>query len=102
MVFSAESGSLEVINLCTAQVQWFDLAAAIYAKCLDVANMIGKVKFRNCKREANGASHELVRVSYLNKLSYKWVDDPPDWILSVLENGVIVFKLIKIAMMVFP
>lgn len=86
----AESDSLEVVNFCNGASQWWDSAAAIYAECLDVANLIGKVKFKHCNRVANGAVHELAKFSFLNKLSCNWDDDPPSPLLGVLANDVII------------
>lgn len=89
-VVEAESDSREVINFCTGGTQWWDSAAAIYAECLDTANLIGKVKFKHCRREANGVAHALAKHSYLNKSYCIWSDDPPVWIIPDLANDVTV------------
>ena len=86
----AESDSLEVINFCTGQSQWWDSAAAIYAECVDLANLIGKVKFKHCNRVVNGVAHELAKFSFLNKHSGRWDDDPPSFLLGGLANDVII------------
>lgn len=70
------SNSLEVINFCSEQTQWWDQAATVYAKCVDVVLMIEKVKFLHCLPEANSVTHELARHSIMNKLSCTWDDDP--------------------------
>ena len=80
---------MEVINFRSGSSQWWDSAAASYADCLDTANLIGKVKFKHCRREAIGDAHGLAKHSYLHKLSCSWIDDPPDWIIPVLANDVI-------------
>lgn len=68
-IVEAESDSMEVINFCCGSTQWWDSAAASYADCLDNANLIGNVKFKHCRREANGVAHGLAKHSFLHKLS---------------------------------
>lgn len=88
----AESDSMEVVNFCTGQTQWWDPAAAIYAECVDVVTMIGKVDFLHCPREANGAAHEIAKYSFLNKFSCTWDDDPPSWLYSKLVDDVMLLN----------
>lgn len=81
-VVEADSDYLEVVNLCTGQTQWCDIAGAIYAECIDLATEIGKVIFMHCNREANSVAHELARFSYINKDSRTWNGDPPSFLLG--------------------
>ena len=62
------------------------MTAVVYVECLDVANLIWMVEFKHCKGEANDVSHELAKLSYLNKLSCNWVDNPPDRMIPVLVD----------------
>lgn len=39
----AESDSTTVIEYCSGQTRWWDAAAAIFAECVDVSSLIGKV-----------------------------------------------------------
>ena len=48
----AESDSLEVIQFCTGQTQWWDASAAVFAECLDTATSIGRVTFKHCFHDA--------------------------------------------------
>lgn len=80
-----------MINFCTGQSQWWDAAASIFADCVDLASLIGKVKFKHCYRSANFVAHELASYSFCNKYSSSWVDDPPDCIVDKLLNDVSVF-----------
>ena len=73
----AESDSLSVIEYCTGQNRWWDSAAAIFAECVDVASLIGKVKFKHCVRLCNQAAHVLASHSFCNKLSSSWTDEAP-------------------------
>ena len=63
----AESDSLNVVNYCQGQAQWWDAAAAIFAECVDIATSIRKVIFNHCFRDANSVSHELAKFSFCNK-----------------------------------
>ena len=84
----AESDSLEVINFCTGQTQWWDAAAAIFAECVDLTTSIEEVKFKHCFRAANTVAHELARYSICNKNSVSWINDPPGWLISTLVHDV--------------
>lgn len=78
----AESDSLNVVNYCQGQHQWWDAAAAIYAECIDSATSIGKVIFTHCFREANVTAHELAKYSYCNKCDDSWTNKPPVFLIS--------------------
>ena len=84
----AESDSLTVIDSCCGQARWWDEAAAIFAECVDVSTLIGKVKFKHCPRNANKAAHVLAKHSYCNKFSSIWTDEPPGCLVSNLVDDV--------------
>ena len=84
----AESDSLTVINCCSGQSTWWDAAAAIFAECVDISTLIGKVNFKHCFQSANQAAHVLANFSYCNKLSSSWTDEPPDCLVSKLVDDV--------------
>ena len=84
----AESDSTQIIEACTGQEAWRNEAAAIFADCVDLASSIGSVKFQHCRREANKTTHELARVCFLNKDSYNWDDEPPNFWLNNLRYDV--------------
>ena len=84
----AESDSLNVINFCDGQSRWWDAATAIFAECVDVSSLIGKVIFKHCFRSSNQVAHVLARFSYSNKVSSSWTDEPPDYLVSKLVDDV--------------
>ena len=86
----AESDSLNVVNYCQGQAQWWDAAAAIFAECVDIATSIGKVIFKHCFRDANSVAHELAKFIFCNKCDNSWANEPPGFLLSQLVNDVIV------------
>ena len=49
----AESDSLTMVNYCQGQNQWWDAAVAIFAECIDLATLIGKITFKLCFHDAN-------------------------------------------------
>ena len=65
----AESDSSNDINFCDGQSRWWDAATAIFAECVDVSSLIGKVVFKHCFRSSNQAAHVLANFSYCNKTS---------------------------------
>jgi hypothetical protein len=73
----AESDSMEVIQSCVGQDNWWGDSAAIYADCVDMSVSIGNVSFSHCLREANKVAHMLVRESFCNKLSCNRVEKLP-------------------------
>jgi hypothetical protein len=60
-------------------------AAAIYEECSFLCRNFTKTQFSHCPREANMAAHELARHAWGIE-SIVWLDDPPDFILSVLAE----------------
>ena len=84
----AESDSLNVINFCDGQSRWWDAATAIFAECVDVSSLIGKVVFKHCFRSSNQAAHVLANFSYCNKTSLNWTDEPPSCLISSLVDDV--------------
>ena len=85
----AESDSLNVINFCDGQSRWWDAATTIFAECVDVSSLIGKVVFKHCFRSSNQAAHVLANFSYCNKTSLNWTDEPPGCLISSLVDDVI-------------
>ena len=84
----AESDSLIVIESCAGDTRWWDDAAAIFAECVDISSLIGKVKFKHCYRSSNQAAHVLTNYSYCNKLCSHWTDEPPGCLVSNLVDDV--------------
>jgi hypothetical protein len=72
----AESDSMEVIQSCVGQDNWWGGSASIYADCVDRSVSIGNVSFSHCLREANKVAHVLARESFCNKLTCNWVEEP--------------------------
>ena len=68
----AESDSSTVIEYCSGQTRWWDAAAAIFAECMDVSSLIGKVTFKHCGRSSNQAAHVLASHSFYNKINSSW------------------------------
>ena len=62
-------------------------AAAIYEECTMLCRGFTEVLFFHSPREANMAAHVLARYSE-GPESIVWLDDPPDFISSVLTNDV--------------
>jgi ribonuclease HI len=83
-----ESDSLETVDACTGADSWWGESAAIFADCVDLAALIGKVVFKHCPREANEVAHEIASNSFSTRNSYNWVDEPPDFIICKLLNDV--------------
>ena len=50
------------------------------------------VSNEHCKREANQVAHKLVKAAFISSNSRTWVDEPPSFILSKLENDVILLS----------
>jgi hypothetical protein len=67
----------------------FGPAAAIYEECSMLCHNFIEVVFSHCSREANMVAHALARHSE-GPESIVWLDDPPDFIFSVLANDVTV------------
>lgn len=65
-----ESDSLQVINFCSGQTRWWDSAAAIFAECLDISSLIGKVIYKHCPRSCNQAAHVLANFGFCSKSSF--------------------------------
>lgn len=86
----AESDSMEIIDACTGESTWFDESAAIFADCVDMATLIGKVSFVHCPRNANRVAHEIARFGFSSKSTCNWVDEPPSFLLPSLLNDVTV------------
>jgi hypothetical protein len=82
--------SMEVIQSCVGQDNWWGDSAAIYADCVDMSVSIGNVSFRHSFREANKVAHVLARESFCNKLTCNWVEEPPGFLLDDLLNDVTV------------
>mgnify|MGYP000964132165 CR=1 FL=1 len=60
-----------MIESCDGQARWWDEAAAIFAECVDLSSLIGKVKFQYCPRSCNQAAHVLANYSFfLEKEEY--------------------------------
>ena len=57
----AESDSIETIEACTGEEQWWNGSAAVFADCMDLAALIETISFKHCPREANEVAHELAR-----------------------------------------
>lgn len=70
----AESDSSQVINFCSGQTRWWDAATAIFAECMDLSSLIGKVIFKHCSRSCNEVAHVLANHSYCNKTFVTWLD----------------------------
>ncbi|XBI20563.1 hypothetical protein VPH35_061828 [Triticum aestivum] len=87
----AESYSLEAINFCTGHTRWWDEAATLFAECVDIGTMIGKVTFKHCLRSCNQVAHVLANHSYCNKSSFSWLNEPPDIVVGKLVDDVTVF-----------
>jgi hypothetical protein len=81
----AESDSIETVQACTDEESWSGESSAIFAHFIDLATIIGNVKFQHCPREVNGVAHELARACFSDKLSYNWVDEPPRFIIDRLH-----------------
>jgi ribonuclease HI len=84
----AEGDSLETIQACEGGDAWWTAPAAIYADCVDIATLIGQVRFTHCPREANKAAHVIARESFNSRLSCTWDDDPPRFLVRYLINDV--------------
>jgi ribonuclease HI len=84
----AEGDSLETIQACEGGDAWWTAPAAIYVDCVDIATLIGQVRFTHCSREVNKAAHVIARESFNSRLSYTWDDDPPRFLVSYLINDV--------------
>lgn len=84
----AESDSSHVVDFCTSQLKWWDVAAAIFAECVDVATTIGNVNFKPCFRSSNQVAHVLASFHYCNKVSLSRTDEPPGYLVSKLLDDV--------------
>ena len=78
----AESDFLSVVNCCQGQNQWWDAAATVFAECIDIATLIGKVIFSHCFRKANSIAHELAKFSFSTKCETSWTNEPPGFLVS--------------------
>lgn len=83
-----ETDSLEVINVCTDNNQWWDTTPVVYTEIVDLATWIEKVKFKHCNRDANGVAHELARFSFCNNLSSTWDGDLSSFLIGKLVDDV--------------
>ena len=84
--------SIQVTNFCTETVQMVGCrhgAAIIFAECVDVSVLIGKVKFRHCFRNSNQVAHVLANYSFCNKTSSTWKNEPSGCLISKLMDDVI-------------
>ncbi|XBI00172.1 hypothetical protein VPH35_129307 [Triticum aestivum] len=84
----AESDSMQLIEFCTGQTRWWDVAAAIFADCVDTTTSIGKVIYKHCYRSSNQVAHVLAKFTYCNKLSLIWMNEPPGVLVSKLIDDV--------------
>ena len=64
----------------------------IFAECVDITSMIGKVNYKDCFRLANKAAPVLANFSYCNKTLSSWLEESPDCIVSELVNNVLLIK----------
>jgi hypothetical protein len=62
-------------------------AAAIYEECTLLSRNYTEIVFYHCPREANVAAHTLASQSEGTQ-SIVWIEDPPDYITSILANDV--------------
>jgi ribonuclease HI len=81
------SDCMDVIEVMNQGGNSFGPAAAIYEECSMLCHSFVEVVFSHCPREANMAAHALARSSE-GPESIVWLDDPPDFIFSVLANDV--------------
>lgn len=51
-----EADSIDVRDYCSGRQQWYNQAAATYARCMEIEGAIGLVEFRRVRREANDVS----------------------------------------------
>jgi ribonuclease HI len=84
----AESDSIDIVEACSGDMRWFDEAAAVFADCVDLCTLIGRVKFKHCFREANSVAHELARHGLSTRSTCTWVDEPPSFLLPSILNDV--------------
>jgi ribonuclease HI len=78
-----ESDSIETIEACTGEEIWWNESAAVFADCVDLASEFDMLEFKYCPREANQVAHEIAKISFLNKKSCIWVDEPPSFLMSI-------------------
>jgi hypothetical protein len=83
-----ESDSIETVQACTGEESWWGESSTIFADCIDLAIIIGNVKFQYCLREANGVGHKLARACFSDKLSCNRIDEPLIFILGKLINDI--------------
>jgi ribonuclease HI len=79
------SDCMDVIDVMVNGGNSLGPAAAIYEECSFLCRNFTEAHFSHCPREANMAAHELARHSGGTELIV-WLDDPPDFILSVLAQ----------------
>jgi ribonuclease HI len=79
------SDCMDVIDVMENGRNSLGPAAAIYEECSFLCRNFTETQFSHCPREANMAAHELARHSGGTE-SIVWLDDPPDFILSVLAD----------------
>jgi ribonuclease HI len=77
------SDSMDVIDVMGNGGNSLGSATAIYEECSFLCRNFTETQFSHCPREANMVAHELARHSG-GMESIVWLDDPPDFILSVL------------------
>jgi hypothetical protein len=82
----AESNLLEIMEACNGVEVWCNESAAIFVDCVDMVQLIGKVTFKHCLREANQVAHELARILFSNKTSYNWLNEAPNILLKVFST----------------
>jgi ribonuclease HI len=73
----AESDSIEVITYFSGEVEMWNEATAVYADCITITSMIGKVEYKHCLRETNEVAHLIARNSFISHISCIWVGEPP-------------------------
>lgn len=56
-----ESDLIETIQACTGEESWWGESSMVFADCIDIATMVGRVNSQHCSREANGVAHELAK-----------------------------------------
>jgi hypothetical protein len=81
------SDCMEVIDITNDGRNSLGAAAAIYEDCTLLCRSFTQVLFWHTPREANMAAHTLARQP-TGDMSTVWHEDPPDFLVAVLANGV--------------
>jgi len=58
--------------------------AAIYDECMRMWRDFTETSIKHGDREANMVAHGLARQAFISKTSCTWLDETPDFILSVV------------------